>query len=286
MPPAFDRWVRQWRIETEVVPNLYTVTTWTKHCSPEGASSEQRAVACMDLAISFFYLDDYAGSDYHAVFDAFEANHRGAPRENALPAAVAHADLLAQLRGLGRSLTWYTELELALLGEYRLRNDAARGLVPLTFDRYRACRLVTIYVYQWLELWQLIGDFQIGAAERESAAFRDGVRLASTFYYLGNELYSLERDQQRGELNLVPLLAAQEGIDLAAAVERLEVQRSDAGQAFAEVLPAMLAGSAELRRCGELLDRCVRVAEAARADNPLRYHRAQGSSSNVGRGHT
>ena len=157
IPPLFDRWVREHGIEDDVAPLLYTVTTWVKHCSPAEATPDQRALACMDLAISFFYLDDYAGEDYHALFDQYEATLAGRPPPAARGAVAAHADLFAKLGALGHPMDAYIAEERRLLAEYRLRNDVRRGLAHLTYARHREARLVTIYVYQWLELWQLIG---------------------------------------------------------------------------------------------------------------------------------
>ena len=276
IPLGFDEWVRTQRIEAEVAPNVYTVATWTRHCSPPDATAAQKALACTDLAVCFFYLDDYEGDDYRALFDEYEANldHIGSTASTR-PISVAHAALLKRLQGLGVPMTWYIGQERKLLTEYRLRNDASRGTATIDYPRYRESRLVTIYVYQWVELWQLLSKCPVTDAERASPAYQDSVRLTSTYFYLGNELYSLRRDLERGDPNLVPLLAVHAGIDVDDAAARIAAERDEVAEQFRATVRGLMSGSDSMQRCGQLLQTCVDSASAARHDNPDRYERPE-----------
>lgn len=280
IPPGFDEWVRAQHIESEVGPHVYTVATWTRHCSPPDATSPQKALACTDLAVCFFYLDDYQGEDYRSLFDEYESNldRVGGPAASKRPISEAHSTLLKQLQDLGHPMAWYIEQERKLLDEYRLRNDVSRGIASIDYERYRSSRLVTIYVYQWVELWQLLAGFPIAESERATAAYQDSVRLTSTYFYLGNELYSLERDVERGDPNLVPLLAREEGIDLDEAAARIAAERDEVAQQFEDAVGQLMAGSDTMRRCGALLRQCVDSATAARHDNPERYRQPDSPS--------
>lgn len=273
IPPGFDEWVRSQHIESEVGPNVYTVATWTRHCSPPDATGPQRALACTDLAVCFFYLDDYQAEDYRTLFDEYEANLNGigGAAASERPITVAHCELLRRLRGFGHPMTWYIEQEHKLLDEYRLRNDVSRGAATIDYERYRDSRLVTIYVYQWVELWQLLAGFPVSESERTTAAYQDSVRLTSTYFYLGNELYSLQRDLERGDPNLVPLLAQQTGIGLDEAAAQLAAERDEVAKQFEDAVGQLMAGTDNMRRCGVLLQQCVDSATAARHDNPDRY---------------
>jgi len=280
IPSPFDSWVRAHGIEDEVAPILYTVTTWVKHCSPPHASTEQLALACMDLAVSFFYLDDYEREDDHELFAQYEMTLTGEPAAGLnAPSGLrrnqaiirAHADLLGKLQSMGHPMQEYVAEERRLLAEYRYRNSTKRGHETLTYDRYRDCRLVTIYVYQWLELWQLLDHFPVSAHERASPIYQDAVRLTATFFVLGNELYSLDRDIRNREPNLVCILADEQAIPLTEAARRIALERDEVARAFETLRADLSVQTGALRKCGQLLDQCVRAATAARHDNPGRY---------------
>jgi len=273
VPEAFDQWVRAFGIEKEIAPICYTVTTWVKHCSLPEATLEQVTLACMDLAISFFYLDDYQHDDYPELFDAFDSNLTGKSPKTQRPAVLAHADLLRRLRAIGRPMDDYLAIRRRLLEEYRLRNSVMRGEATVTFARYVECRLVTIDVYQWFELWLLVEDFRLTPEERSSQALAGSVKLAATFFFLGNDLYSFARDALNGEPNLVCLLRDEQGIPLEQAATKIDQMRVEALRGFTEATEKLLGASSteQLRRCGQLLRRFVGNATVSRHENPDRY---------------
>lgn len=273
VPEAFDQWVRAFGIETEIAPICYTVTTWVKHCSIPDATPEQLTLACMDLAVSFFYLDDYQDDDYPKVFDEFESNLNGEKPITQRRVALAHADLLQRFRALGGPTEDFLRGRKKLIDEYRLRNRVMRGEALVSFSRYMECRLVTIYVYQWIELWLLLGGFQMAPEERSNQALADSIRLATTFYFFGNDLYSFNRDALSGEPNLVCLLRDEQGISLEEAAAKIDQMRVDAHRGFMAASEELLGArsTAQLRRCGQLLRLLVGNATVSRHDNPDRY---------------
>lgn len=288
-PPGFNEWIREHSIQSEVEPIYFTVVTWVKYCSMEGATQEQLTLACMDLAISFFFLDDYKGDDYEELFDEFQANLEGKPVASSRAVTRAHADLLRRLESLGRDTSAFREIRLRLLEEYRYRNAVMRGKETISFERFYQCRLVTIDVIEWFELWLVLHDFGLTDEQRRESSIQQAVELAATFFFLGNDLYSVERDRENGEPNLVHLLEA-ERPDLGLAEAALEIsrQKDEAHQEFLALIDELTAPSTDepLRRCAQMLMRFVENAGVARHDNPERYVRpealiqsAAGSSS-------
>ncbi|MCX4242471.1 terpene synthase family protein [Paraliomyxa miuraensis] len=273
VPIGFDRWVHHFGIQDDVSPILFTVVTWVKYCSWADATEEQHVLACMDLAISFFYLDDYQEDDYPDLFDDFRRNLKGEEPLSRRPAVLAHADLLRRLRALNRPMDDFLAIRLRLLDEYMLRNAAMRGRARLTFERYWQCRLVTIDVQQWVELWLLLWDFRLTSEERSNRELNDAVRLAATFFFLGNDLYSFERDAAKGEPNLVCLWRDERGVSLAQAASAIDGMRVEALDEFYARVDALVGESSaeHLRHCGRLLRRFVDHAATARHDNPERY---------------
>lgn len=273
IPAGFDRWVRAFGLEEDIAPILFTVATWVKYCSWEDATEEQHVLACMDLAISFFYLDDYQVEDYAALFEDFRRNLQGQDPRYQRPTVLAHADLLRRLRALERPMDDFVAIRLRLLDEYLVRNAAMRGRIALTFERYWQCRLVTIDVQQWVELWLLLWDHRLTREERENPNLADAVRLAATFFFLGNDLYSFERDAAKGEPNLVCLWRDEQRISLEEAAAAIDGMRARAlGDFYAAAEALMASDSTEnLQHCGRLLRRFVDHAATARHDNPERY---------------
>lgn len=273
VPEGFDRWVRDFGIQEDIAPILFTVVTWVKYCSWVDSTEEQQVLACMDLAISFFYLDDYQQEDYADLFDEFRRNLDGQEPRSSRPSVLAHADLLGRLRALGRPMDDFIGIRRRLLDEYLLRNGAMRGKATLTFDRYWQCRLVTIDVQQWVELWLLLWDYRLSPEERSNQTFVDAIRLAATFFFLGNDLYSFERDKAKGEPNLVCLWQDEHGVPLKEAASEIDRMRARALDDFHAATDALIADGSpkNLQHCGHLLRRFVDHAAPARHDNPERY---------------
>lgn len=275
VPPGFDQWVRDFGIEEDIAPILFTVTTWVKYCSWIEASDEQHVLACMDLAISFFYLDDYQQEDYPELFEEFRRNLDDKPLQSSRNSVRAHADLLRRLRAFGQPMEAFVDIRKALLDEYLLRNAVMRGKAEVTFERYWRCRMVTIDVQQWFELWLVMWDHRLTPEERSNPTLADAVRLAATFFFLGNDLYSFERDAAKGEPNLVCLWHDEHpGLSLDAAAREIDKKRERALTDFYTAIDALVdpeKSPARLQHCGHLLRRFVDHAANARHDNPERY---------------
>ncbi|MFD3945271.1 terpene synthase family protein [Streptomyces sp. NPDC058579] len=273
IPGEFNRWVRHFGIQEEIAPILYTVATWVKHCSWPAASEEQRALACMDLAVSFFYLDDYQHEDYPELFSEFRRNLTGEQARSTRPIVHAHADLIRRLRESRQSMEKFIELRGQLLDEYLLRNSVMRGTASADFDRYWQCRLVTIYVQQWMELWFLIWDFPLAPEEHSSPLLHSAMQSATVFYFLGNDLYSYKRDAAKGEPNLVCLWRYQHAVSTEEAASAIDRMRREALDRFNKAFTVLTGERSpeNLKQCGHLLQHLVNQATTARHDNPERY---------------
>lgn len=273
LPATVADWVGTHGIHAQLAPNAYTVRTWVKHCAPPGATGAQLALAHMDLAISFFFLDDYAGDDYPQLFEAFDANLAGRTPRDQRPAVRAHADLLQRVGALGRPMAFFLRSRRDLIEEYRHRNAVMGGRAQTSFERYLSARLVTIDVVQWFELWLVLCGVELTPAERSEPALMECVRLTCLTYVLANELHSVERDIRRGEPNLVCLLRDESDLDLDGACHRVQSQRVEAEQGCVRAAGQLCQAGGGLRWAGAFLRHLIDQATPARQANPDRYMR-------------
>jgi hypothetical protein len=69
VPALFDAWICSFGLQEPLAPLLRTVSVWADYCSPPDASVQSMGVAHADLALWFFYVDDYSRDDYATFFD-------------------------------------------------------------------------------------------------------------------------------------------------------------------------------------------------------------------------
>ncbi|MEA5574650.1 terpene synthase family protein [Calothrix sp. UHCC 0171] len=273
IPKAFDQWLRTFGIQEEIAPILFTVTSWVKIASPPEVRPEQLTLACMDLAVSFFYLDDYQGEDYLELLEDFSRNLASQSPKTSRPIVIAHANLLQQFWEFGQPMDYFLESRQKLLTEYSFRNRVIRGEQKIDFQRYMECRRTTIYVDGWFSLWLLLENIQLTPWERRTLASTEAVKLLTTFYIFDNELHSIDRDISSGVPNLVVLLSNEQSISLNAAIAKLTQNLDEAKGGFIKAINMLLASSStdNLRRCAQILRCSFECATASRRENPERY---------------
>ena len=273
IPKAFDQWLRAFGIQEEIAPILFTVISWVKIASPPEATPKQLALACMDLAVSFFYLDDYQDEDYQELLDDFSRNLAGESPKTLRPIVIAHANLLQQFWALGQPMDYFLEWRQKLLTEYSFRNRVIRGEEKVDFQRYMECRRTTIYVDGWFGLWLLLENIQLTASERCTLASTEALKLLTTFHIFDNELHSIDRDISSSVPNLVVLLSNEQSVSLNAAVLKLTQTLDEVKRSFIKATNILLASSSteNLHRCSQILRCSFDSAIAASRENQKRY---------------
>jgi hypothetical protein len=291
LPRGYDAWVRAFGLEVRVADLLRTVCLWTVRAAPADATEEDRALACMDLTLSFAELDDYAGVDEEGLFAEHLAVLDGARPGPAVPSraeraacpgngpgasarARAHADLLDRLGRRGAPLTHYLGGRHAVVDAYRIRNAVRRRERRLSFAAYLDLRLTTIFVAQWVDLWEIVGGFALTPAERARPERAVAVEAACLWHVLHNDVVSRARDAARGEPNLVALAAVEEGVTADEAARRLLARARVAAAELDEAAAAFVAAAPGGRaaRYAAFLGTCVQAGvDNYYRDNPARY---------------
>lgn len=265
VPPAFDAWVREFGLQRALAPIVYTVLAWTVWCSPRGASMDARAVAAMDLGLCFFFLDDHPDDGAERLYDDVERLLDGhVPAAGDPPLQHAYHEIFERMAARGLPLDRYREGRRALLRCYRRRRVAA------TFDAYLALRTTTIYVDQWLDMWEVLGDFYLSAEERRNPLLARARTSMIRWHVYENDLASIERDARAGVPNLVRL----HGGALPEAIAEVKALADHEERSFVEACAELRSRpmSQSVLRHLDLLEICHRGGiENYRRQNPARY---------------
>lgn len=219
LPPLFAEWMRLWELEEMLAPILRRSLMWVKQSSPPNASLEDLAVACMDLALWFFYLDDCLKEDYNIVFEKCSRILDGyQPSSDEAKLFQAHADVINRVAQKGYDMQYYLKERKDNL---RYRVDLAKQRLhgrtnenELSFNEYFEIRQTTIGTSYWTALWEVLGDFYLSPLERLMPEVQRAARAVSSAYLLHNDLHSLVRDIKERNPNLVILYMEQYGGDI------------------------------------------------------------------------
>ena len=255
-PEGFDLWIGQFGgLREQISPVLYTSLMWVRWCSPLECTDAQRCIAGADLALFFFSIDDASGRGRLRLYtDVQELLDGRNPRPDSDFFRGAE-DILNRMREFGLPLDRYIESRKELLAQYRTRLALGNG-ETISFTDYLNVRKVTIYIDQWLDMWEVLGDFMLDEGELERVSkLKDALVL---WHVLKNDLVSVERDRKAGIPNLVSLRAAELGIDSNEASRRLEHQASSAQGAFLEETRNLqrVGLSPKLKKYAALLTNC------------------------------
>lgn len=275
VPPPFDKWVRDFGLEQQLRPLVYNACAWTVSASPPMASVEWRAVACMDLTLFFGFLDDYDGDNVEELYDHVEQSLNGHLHDaTAIPLLRAYDDIFRRMASRGLPLDRYRASRKALLRCYRQRHELVTGRATATFDEYFALRMTTIYVGQWLDMWEVLDDFYLPAEEYTLPMLECARSSMMTWHVYENDLVSIDRDARAHVPNLVPLRAHDRGIAPEQAAAEVQNLADEAQQSFAQACRELYesAPSPRLVRYVNLLETCYNGGlENYRHKNPARY---------------
>jgi hypothetical protein len=260
---------RQWAAENEILDviqaNTKMVATWVDLCAPIGTSLENQLLACRDLCIVFFALDDYEGADHVELFAQCRRVLDGHPVEKDHPLLQAYASTIEAIEARGLDMSYYKQRRSDLIEHYTWRNQARdpQNKQAPTFDEYLRRRRITIYTRQWIDLWEILEACCLSGEERESDVLRTALDEVVDWQIYENELVSVSRDIARGELNLVCILRDEQGLSLTEAAKRVSSLHSDIGARFEHLLARLHSASPKSKgfhRYVEILDRCYHGA--------------------------
>lgn len=216
-PQAYRRWLETYAIAETVQPLLSTILSWTGRCSPPNADASALALACMDLT-GVFYLDDCPPSEADQHLDNFESLLKGDTPKPTAPAIYhAYRELLTRVQSScsNRLFSQYLAGRQKLVCGYRRRRALTRTGDPICFADYLELRMATIFVDQWIDLWEALGGFKFTESERVSVVVVQTRRALSHWHVFENELSSESRDARDNVPNLVRIDAAERGVQIA-----------------------------------------------------------------------
>lgn len=246
---------------------------WTRWCSPRGSTDEQKCIASADLAMFFFAIDDELGEERMQLYDDVQRLLDGRNPRPTSEYFRGAENILGRIGDIGLPLDRYINSRKDLLEKYRLRHALSKG-GTISFSDYLEIREVTIYIDQWLDMWEILGDFYLGADELERLS--NLKRKLVLWHVLKNDLVSVERDRDASIPNLVRLYEVQHGVSRDQACVRLEQQASEALEAFEAELNSFRAQQLNRRLDAyiDLLQICYEGGVRNYChENPKRYHR-------------
>lgn len=207
--PLVQAWVHDRRLG-EIFESSYAVAeAWTVACSPRNASTEQLAIATMDLLLWFLYLDDFEGADdarlHRHLAAAMTRDPAAGETEDFSDSSVLRqfSEQTARLTRRGLPMARYLGERQTALSSYERRNRLRReGWTP-TFAQLLDLREVTTLIRVWFTLWEILGQFQLTQHDYESPIFDRAITATTRWHVFANEIHSVDRDQQEGMPNLV-----------------------------------------------------------------------------------
>lgn len=230
----------------------------------------------MDLGLCLFFLDDCQSEDVEELYDQVERLLDGHVVDaTAAPIHRAYDNIFRRMAALSLPLDRYRESRKKLLRCYRRRRDLIAGRVTVTFDEYLALRMTTIYVDQWLDMWEVLADFYLPEEEYSLPALKSARSSMNRWNVYENDLASIDRDACVGVPNLVPLRARERGITQEQAASEVQELADQEQQSFAQACCDLYKSgpSPHLLQYVNLLETCYNggLENYYRRKDPARY---------------
>lgn len=201
MTRGVDDWARHHGLTDAVAPVREVVLPWVSLSAPPGATAAMCVDASLDLALSFFLLDDRDDEAERAAFERVLAGHALSPEATAT--TRGRAAVVARFAARGRPMARYLGGRARQVEVFRERAQVRRG--PVGFDAWLSLRETSIFVAQWVDGWEVLLEASPTDVERDRPEFVGALRAARRWNVLRNEVASFERDRARGEANLVAI---------------------------------------------------------------------------------
>jgi len=281
LPPLFAEWISLWDLEEILAPILRSTVVWVKRVSPQNASLEDLAVACMDLILWFFYLDDCLKEDYNIVFKKCSKILDGyQPNTDEAKLFQAYADIPKKVAQRGYDMQYYLQTRkynLRYRVEIAKQRFHGRGNErKLSFNENFEIRQTPIWLSSWINLWEILGDFYLSLPERTMPEVQRAVRAVSSAYLLDNDLRSLVRDIEEKSPNLVILYMEQYEGDIISSAQYIRDLFQQEVNTFRHLFISVLnaAPSDRLRQYFEFLElnlNYITGPNLMEKDHPKRY---------------
>ena len=259
---SVEAWLVEFGLTESLASSIEVSSAWASSSSPRSLV-EDRCLAALDMVLWLFSIDDYDGPDPSAFVRRCRAQLEGAAPGQGAGARARHA-LVESLRARGRPLERYlaSRVRYAEAIERRLHYGREVSVRP-SFEEYLELRRSTIYVEQWIELWDVLMGWELMIHRQRQPSMRlaeSAIRDWNIFY---NELRSLSRDRSSGTPNLVDLWPT--------GIGNLEDRARAASEAYDRLRDVLWQDDRVPRGYIELLDRCRSGVDQAAVELIGRY---------------
>lgn len=271
----FDAWAARFELTDTLARLRGVVLPWVANCAPEGASADDHALAAADLAMFIFYLDDIDEEEESRRFAEVErvlaGEHLG---PEASPLQRGWSDLVERVAARGLPMARFISDRQAVLAAWRERNDARRRARIWSLEDWISLRSTTIFMRQWMSLWELVSTGVVSDQARAHPAFERAVRATCRWQVLYNEVASIARDRASGETNAVLLVMRDRRLDERDAATHVLRTAKDERDEFERAARELAVGDdGVLRAYVDALRMSIEGAVAHYADRHARYER-------------
>jgi hypothetical protein len=271
-------WARALNIHEYMSADAKAFAAWVDLCAPVRASHENRLLACKDLSVVLFTLDDYEGDDYLDLFAACEAALDLAPPASGpqwQPLVRAYSAVVREVEAKGFDTSQYKAWRRALLREYRQRNRVRQAGETLDSGAHLERRRTTVYTRQWINLWEILEGCPLSSEDRSSALTIELLEQMVEWQVLENELVSVDRDLARGEQNLIAIISRERSMSLQSAAGMVTEAHGAATRRLEALLRDFRDSFSSQRQQGyaDILERCYRGAIEINQVRLARYRR-------------
>lgn len=237
------------------------------------ARNQELALAT-DQTCFFFYIDNRFDTELFdnpavavGLITCLIAILNGPPPRTRDPAVAMFTDLW-RTECEGMSQTWRrraeTHWETYFWGNLVEATARCRSSVPDAVDDYLSMRRDTIGVQPPIDLSERLGRFEVPGEMYCQPEFRQLRTLAADLVVLGNDVASLEKEEERGDqFNAITLLRKRDGLNRAAALEKIAALIERKATEFHTLQAQMPALCDTLQLNGLRREGALRGAEAA-----------------------
>lgn len=225
------RFVAAWTDRFALRGSVELIHIWATHNSPPLATQEDLEFSVMFLCIYFYFNDyDLAGSEYKRLVDDYVAVFQGKKElvdERSIHGAIS--EFFRRLSGRSRKnsmplspfVVQLERMKSAYVWENQSRTNDPFGM---TLDAYLQWREYTGTVYPYLEMWKIVGGYNLLpllTEERTRSAIRRLEKLCVVAIGLANDLASIAQDVVKRKLNSVLLVQRRDSLSQEQAIAQI-----------------------------------------------------------------
>jgi len=170
-------------------------------CSPPNSTMDQRLVASKFLMV-FALLDDMADADFdvfHQFLTGAGSNRSGEPPSPAYRFYASFLESLASAAGNTRDFE-------AAFGQECNGVRSKRTSEPSSFEEFQRVRAETVAVVPYVKMWVAMMGIRFSTEQEQLLEELQLLQTVTEIVYLSNDLGSLDREEQEGDLNAIVFL--------------------------------------------------------------------------------